>query len=201
MYGHRTALPACLVVALIAGGSLVAADSVAQRAASSREPIVVNSDSSNIDYGTNTAEFMGIVISQGDSRLTAERARAKGVGFTNSEWTFEGNVVIVREPRGLIRADQAILQFHEGELTQVTATGSPAYIEQRRSDSLQPGRGHADQITYDVKRGTVRLDGHAQLADERNEISAPVFIYNVRDEGLQADSAGKRWGVRIRMVP
>jgi lipopolysaccharide export system protein LptA len=167
MYRHRAALPACLVTALVAGGALVIAASVAQRPTTSREPIVVNSVTSNIDYGTNTAEFTGIEISQGDSRLTAERASATEVGFTNSEWTFVGAVVIICEPRGLLRADQAILQFREGELTQVTAIGSPAYLERRRTDSSGPGHGHADQITYDVKQHTIRLYGHAQLADER----------------------------------
>jgi lipopolysaccharide transport protein LptA len=219
----RSRLPACLVMALVAGGSLMSGASVApavterparespagsdslanrsvtQRPTASREPIVINSVSSNIDYGTNTAEFTDIMISQGDSRLTAERASATAVGFMNSKWTFVGRVVIISEPRGLLRADQAILQFREGELTQVTAVGSPAYIEQ--ADSLHPVHGHADQITYDVKQHTVRLDGNAQLADGRNEISAPVFIYNVRDEGFQADSPGKRWGVHIRIPP
>jgi lipopolysaccharide transport protein LptA len=201
MYRHRAALAACLVMALMVAGSLVTAASVAQLPTTSREPIVVNSVSSSIDYGTNTAEFTGIAISQGESRLTAEQASAAGVGFTNSEWTFVGGVVIIFEPRGLLRADQAILQFREGELTQVTAIGSPAYIERRHTDSARSGHGHADQITYDVKQHTIRLSGHAQLVDERTEISAPVFIYDVRDDGFQADSQGKKWGVHIKTLP
>jgi len=195
-------VPVGLVTALVAGGPLTAGPSVEQRPTVSREPIVLNSVFSNIDYGTNTAEFSDIVISQGDSRLTAERATTTGVGFTNSQWTFVGRVVIFSEARGTLRADQAILQFREGELTQVTATGSPAYIEQPAgTDSLHPGRGHADQITYDVKQGTVRLDGHVQLSDGRNEISAPVFLYNVRNEALQAESPGERHGVHMIILP
>jgi lipopolysaccharide transport protein LptA len=201
MYICRAALPACLLTACLAGGSLIAGAAVAQRPTTSREPIVINSVFSNIDYETNTAEFTDIVISQGDTRLTAERASATGVGFTNSQWTFVGRVVIVSEPRGSLRADQAILQFREGELTQVTAIGSPAYIEQGPKDSLRPGHGHADQITYDVKQGTVRLYGHAQLSDGRKEVSAPVFLYNVRDGRWQADSPGERRGVYITISP
>jgi lipopolysaccharide transport protein LptA len=201
MYTCRAALPASLpaslVTTLVAGGSLTAGASVAQRPTTSREPIVINSVFSNIDYGTNTAEFADIVISQGDSRLTAERASAMGVDFTNSQWTFVGRVVIIFE----LRADRAILQFREGELTQVTAIGSPAYIEQRRADSLRPRYGHADQITYDARQETVRLYGHAQLSDGSKEISAPEFLYNVRDEGLQADSQGKSRDVHIRIPP
>ncbi len=189
------------MAALIPGGPLIAGASVAQRPTTSREPIVINSASSNIDYETNTAEFTDIVISQGDSRLTAERASATAVDFTNSQWTFVGRVMIISESRGSLHADQAILQFRAGELTQVTAIGSPAYIEQPRSDSLRPGHGQADQITYDAKQDTVRLYGHAQLSDGHKEISAPVFLYNVREQGLQADSAGERRDVHITILP
>jgi len=190
------------VPVLVAGGALIAGAAVAQLPTASREPIVINSVSSNIDYGTNTAEFSDIVISQGDSRLTAERASATGVGFTNSQWTFVGRVVILSEARGTLRADQAILQFREGQLTQVTAIGSPAYIEQPRTDSGGRTRyGHADQITYDASQDTVRLDGHAQLSVGSDEITAPVFIYNVRDDELHADSPGGSRGVHMKIMP
>jgi lipopolysaccharide transport protein LptA len=196
MHMCRAALSGCLVVALVAGGALITGAAVAQHPTTSREPIVVNSVFSNIDSGTNTADFTDIVVSQGDTRLTAERASATAVDFTNSQWTFAGRVVILLEPRGTLWADQAILQFRDGEITQVTAIGSPAYFEQRRTDSRQPAHGHADRITYDPKQDTVRLDGHAQLSDGRDmETNAQVFIYNVRDERLQADSPGERRGV------
>jgi lipopolysaccharide transport protein LptA len=119
------------------------------------------------------------------------------VDFTNSQWTFVGGVVIIFEPRGSLRADRAILQFREGELTQVTAIGSPAYIEQRRADPLRPRYGHADQITYDARQDTVRLNGHAQLSDGSKEISAPAFLYNVQDDRLRADSPGESRDVHI----
>ncbi len=192
----RATLSGCLVAALVAGGSLITGAAVAQHPTTSREPIVVNSVFSNIDSGTNTADFTDIVVSQGDTRLTAERASTTAVDFTNSQWTFAGRVVILLEPRGTLWADQAILQFRDGEITQVTAIGSPAYFEQRRTDSRRPAHGHADRITYDPKQDTVRLDGHAQISDGRDmEISAPVFVYNVRDERLQADSQGETRGV------
>ena len=202
MHMCRAALPGCLVAALVAGGSLIAGAAVAQRPTTSQEPIVINSVLSNIDYRTNTADFTDIVVSQGDTRLTAERARATGVDFTNSEWTFAGRVVIILEPRGTLSADQAIVQFRDGQLTQVTAIGSPPYFEQRRSDSRRPAHGYADQIIYDAKQDTVHLYGHAQLSDGRKvEITAPVVVYNVRDERLQADSPGEKRGVHTTIRP
>ncbi len=201
MYMCRAAVPACLVLALVAAGPLIARGSVAQTPTTSREPIVINAAFSNINYETNTAEFTDIVISQGDSRLTADWASATGVDFMNSQWTFVGRVMILSESRGSLRADRAILQFRDGELTQVTAIGSPAYFEQRRSDSLPPAHGHADQITYEAKQDTVRLNGHAQLSDGRNEISAPMVLYNVREARLQADSPDEKRDVHITILP
>ena len=207
MHRRRAALPGCLVAALVAGGSLIAAasradEAVAQHAAISPQPIIINSVFSNIDYRTNTAAFTDIVVSQGDRRLTAQRATATGVGFTNSQWTFAGQVVIILQPRGTLWADQAIVEFHNSELTQVTAIGSPAHFEQRRTDSGQPTQGHADRITYDAKQDTVRLYGHAQLADGRSvEISAPVLVYDVQGDRLQAESPGQRRGVHATITP
>jgi len=106
------------------------------------------------------------------------------------------------EPRGSLSADQAIVQFRNGDLTQVIATGSPVYFERRRTDARGPGHGHADQVTYDATQDTVRLYGHPQLSDGSGvEISAPEFVYDVRDERLQADSQGERRVVHITIKP
>ncbi len=193
MHIGRAVFAGCLVAALVAGGGLIAGAAVAQHPTTSREPIVIHSVFSNINDETNTADFTDIIVSQGDTRLTAERARAKGVGFTDSQWTFAGRVVITLEPRGSLWADQAILEFRDGELAQVTATGSPAHFEQRRTDSRGAGHGCADEITYDAKQDIVRLSGHAELSDGNGvQISAPVFVYHVRDDRLQGDSQSER---------
>jgi len=193
-------MAACLVTALAFAGPLTGDTPAAPGPTGSRESIVINSVSSNIDYQTNRAEFTDIVISRGDSRLTAERATTTGVDFTNSQWTFRGRVVILSESLGSLRADQAILQFRDGELTHATAIGAPAYIEQA-SDSVRPQYGHADEITYEGVPHTLRLSGHAQLSDGRNEISAPAFLYNVRDQGWQAISSSEGRDIHIRVLP
>ena len=166
------------------------------------QPIIINSAFSNIDYRTNTAVFKDIAVSQGDTHLTAERASAKGVGFTNSEWTFASGVVIVWEPHGTLRADQVIVQFSNGEVTGGTAIGSPAYFEQQPTDADRPVRGHADRITYDAKQDTVHLYGHAQLSNGHNmEMSASVLVYSFRDERLQAESPDEKRGIHTTITP
>src|SRR6185437_6828443 len=63
-------------------------------------PIVINAAFSRVDYNTNRVIFSNITVSQGDTRLTAARAHAAGVGFANTEWTFEEGVTIVSpQPR------------------------------------------------------------------------------------------------------
>ena len=155
-----------------------------------------------MDEANNTADFTDISITQGNTRLTADRASATGVGFQNSEWTFAGRVMITLEPRGSLWADQAILEYRDGELTQVTATGAPARFEQRRTDSQRAEHGQADEITYDAKQGTVRLQGHAQIFDgQSTQITAPMFVYHVHNDKLQAISESGKRAVHITTRP
>jgi lipopolysaccharide transport protein LptA len=190
------------MAAIVAGASLIAGSAVAQRPTTSGEPIVINSVVANMDEANNTADFTTISITQGNTRLTADRASATGVGFQNSEWTFAGRVMITLEPRGSLWADQAILEYRNGELAQVTATGSPARFEQQRTDSQRAEHGQADEITYDVKQGTVRLRGHAQIFDgQSTEITAPMFIYHVHNDRLQAISESGKPAVHITTRP
>jgi lipopolysaccharide transport protein LptA len=190
------------MAAIVAGASLIAGSAVAQRPTTSAEPIVINSVVANMDEANNTADFTTISITQGNTRLTADRASATGVGFQNSEWTFAGRVMITLEPRGSLWADQAILEYRNGELAQVTATGSPARFEQQRTDSQRAEHGQADEITYDVKQGTVRLRGHAQIFDgQSTEITAPMFIYHVHNDRLQAISESGKPAVHITTRP
>ena len=195
-------VPRRRVAAIVAGASLIAGSAVAQRPATTAEPIVINSVVANMDEANNTADFTTISITQGNTRLTADRASATGVGFQNSKWTFAGRVMINSETRGSLWADRAILEYRDGELAQVTATGSPAHFEQRRTDSQSAEHGQADEITYDAKQETVRLHGHAHIVDgQSNEITAPMFVYHVRSHKLEAISESGTSAVHITTRP
>lgn len=195
-------VPGRRVAAIVAGALLIAGSAVAQRPTTSAEPIVINSVAANMDEANDTAEFTTISITQGNTRLTADRASATGVGFQNSHWTFAGRVMIISETRGSLWADRAILEYRDGELAQVTASGSPAHFEQRRTDSQQAEHGQADEITYDAKQETVRLRGHAHIFDRQGtEITAPTFVYHVRNHSLQAISESGTQAVHITTRP
>jgi lipopolysaccharide transport protein LptA len=165
------------------------------------------SGGSEVDFHTNEVILKNVVISQGNMRVSAEHARATGLNFANSRWNFEGNVRIDAEQRGNLRSDQAVVEFKDNHIARATITGRPAEFEQRRANSDQIARGHADQILYDVSEGTVRLTNDAWLCDGQNQISGPVLVYNIREQRIQALTAPDATGggadqrVHISIVP
>src|ERR1700751_5519942 len=76
----------------------------------SDQPINLDAASTEVDYRTNTLVFRDVVISQGSTRVQAEHARATGLNFANSRWTFEGKVRIDGEQHGNLRSDQATVE-------------------------------------------------------------------------------------------
>jgi lipopolysaccharide transport protein LptA len=198
---RRAARPDYLAAMLFVGGWLTTVAlpiwAAAQRPAAaakqtSKPPMVIDAGYSHVDYNTNTVVFRDVVVSQGDTRVMAERAHASGVGFENSEWTFEGNVQMVLQPRGTLSSDRAVVQFKNGRITQATATGRPARFEQPPSESRRAAYGSAEEILYDAAADSVRLSGSARLSDGRAvEVSGPLLLYDAREERLQAPSSGK----------
>lgn len=151
-------------------------------------PISLDAASSEVDYKTNTVMFKDIVISQGDTRVQADRAHATGLDFDNSRWTFEGNVRISGEQHGSLHSDQAVVEFRNNRIARATIDGSPAEFEQKRADSDQMARGHAKEIVYDVNDATVSLSDDAWVSDGRTEISGPLLVYDIRKQQVQAAS-------------
>jgi lipopolysaccharide transport protein LptA len=152
-------------------------------------PVSVDAASSEVDYKTNTVVFTNVIITQGTMRVQADHARATGLNFANSRWNFEGNVRIDGEQRGNLRSDQAVVEFRDNHIARATITGKPAEFEQKRANSDQVARGHADEILYDVNDGTVRLTDDAWLSDGQTEISGPLLVYNIRQQQIQAAAA------------
>ena len=156
---------------------------------SCRQPITLDAESSQMDYKNNAIDFRQVVISQCSTRVQADHAHATGLNFANSRWTFDGNVHIDAEERGSLRSDQAVVEFKDNRIARATITGKPAEFEQKRADSGQPARGHADEIVYDVSNGTVRLSNDAWLTNGQTEVSGSLLVYNIRGQSLQAGAA------------
>ncbi len=152
-----------------------AAAAAAQEAERSQLPIKVEARSSDFDYQKGVLAFDGITISQGEIRITAERAVASGLDFEDSRWEFSGTVRISM-PEAALASDTANVRFGRGEIQSATVTGGPATFEQRREDELAQGR--ANRIDYDLGRGAVELAGDAWLSDGRTEITGATLVYS-----------------------
>ncbi|MGH8220706.1 MAG: LptA/OstA family protein [Steroidobacteraceae bacterium] len=196
--------PECLAALLLGAAACDAqTHQSASRPREPQPPIAINAGFSRVDYNNDTVVFRNIVVSQGEMRLRAERAHASGVGFANSQWTFEDQVVIDLAPRGTVRCDRAVVTFHDNRITSATATGKPAQFEQHRAHSRAAGaHGRADRIVYDAKDDSVRLSGNASFSDARGlDVTGPLLEYDIRNERLQAASPGGRRGVHITVSP
>ncbi|HLQ07540.1 MAG TPA: lipopolysaccharide transport periplasmic protein LptA [Steroidobacteraceae bacterium] len=195
-------LAAALLSAAVAPG-VGAADAAAPPAPPpAQQPINLDAASTEVDGRTNTLVFTDVVISQGATRVQAEHARATGLNFANSRWTFDGKVRIDAELHGNLRSDQATIEFRDNHIARATVTGKPAEFEQKRTDSEQLARGHAGEIVYDVSDGTVRLTDDAWLTNGQNEISGSLLVYNIREQRLQAAaSPGTDQRVHITITP
>src|SRR5215469_4080734 len=201
--------PLCLALAQsVAQATGVPAD-VPGSDAQARQPLPINphekidldAKSQQLDYKTNTVIFHNIVVSQGATRVRADYARATGLNFTNSRWTFQGNVQIDAPPRGSLRSDQATVEFRDNQIAGATITGKPAQFEQQRAGDLGMEEGHADQIVYDVSHGTVLLSKDAWISDGHDEMSAPSISYSIREQKVLATSSGATQGVHITISP
>jgi lipopolysaccharide transport protein LptA len=171
------------------------------RPGAAQQPICVDAASSNVDYKTDTIVFKNITVTQGNIEVRAQKARATGLNVQNSEWTFEGDVRIDAPPRGSLRSDTATVEVRNDRIARATVSGNPAQFEQQRG-ALGIARGHADQIIYDVGGGTVSLVKDAWLSYGRNnEMSAPMLVYNIREQKVQATAKGSSQRVHITLTP
>jgi lipopolysaccharide transport protein LptA len=159
--------------------------------------------SSKMDYKGDTVVFEDVIITQGETKVQADRAHGKGLDdFDNSHWTFEGNVRINGEQHGSLKSDVAVVEFRNKAIARATATGNPAEFEQKRADNDEIARGHAREIVYDVTDGTVRLSTDAYVWDGHNELSATELVYNIREQHVEATGQPGTGGqVHFRIDP
>lgn len=142
-------------------------------------PIQLNASNTDFDYQNGVLKFESITITQGEVRITAERAEATGLDFKDSSWEFKGTVRI-RMPEAALASETARVRFSGGVIATAAVTGAPATFEQRREEELAQGR--ANRIDYDLQRGTVELDGDAWLSDGKTEMTGGKLVYSTANQ-------------------
>jgi lipopolysaccharide transport protein LptA len=164
----------------LAAVALIAACAAAA-AAQDREqlPIQLTASSLNFDSQKGVVEYGAITITQGQIRITADRAVTTGVDFEDSRWQFSGTVRITM-PDASLASETADVKFAGGEIESATVTGAPATFEQKRKDEL--ARGRANRIDYDLKRGTAEFAGNAWLSDGKTELTGETLTYSTANQ-------------------
>jgi lipopolysaccharide transport protein LptA len=159
-----------LAAALLAASALAAG-------AQQREqmPVQLKAASLNFDTQKGLVEYGTVEITQGDMRISADRAVTTGLDFKDSSWEFSGTVRITM-PDSALASDTARVRFTGGEIASALVTGGPATFEQQRKE--ERSEGHANRIDYDLKRGTVEFTGDAWLKDSRTEVTGATLVYS-----------------------
>lgn len=205
----RAAIPALVAAAVLGVDGASAATHIAAvnknsvpAPSKSARKLPIDLAASKIEYKGDTIVAQDPVITQGETKVQADRAHATGVDSDNPRWTFEGNVRITGEQHGSLKSDLAVVEFHNKYISKAVATGNPAEFEQKRSDIDEVARGHAHEIVYNVTDGTVRLSNDAWVWDGHNALSAPELVYNIREQHVQAAAQpGSGNQVHLRIDP
>lgn len=166
-------------------------------------PILLDAQSSEIDYRNNELIFRKIKISQGTMSVAAEQAQANGLDFDNSRWMFRGNVKIAVD-QGELTSNTAQITFVNKLLATAVVTGSPAEFSQHDAKTGKHVQGHAETIDYDVRKGIIELSKNAWLSDGQNEIRGESLKYNIvarRVIAAAADQNSQRVHIIITPPP
>lgn len=163
--------------------------------------ITLDAASSEVDYRSNTLLFRDVIITQGNIRVAAQRARSTGLDFNDATWTLSG-VVRIDVEGGALRSDEASVTFERNRIVRATIRGQQAEFEQKLKGG-GTARGRAGNIIYDMAVGTVTLREDAWLSDDgRSEIRGDQLVYNVREQRVQAGKpVGSSERVRIIIRP
>ena len=171
----------------------------AQSAAKPSAELVLDAASSELDYRTNTLLFQDLLISQGSTRVKAERARSTGLDFAASSWTLSGGVRLELEG-GVMSSSEATVIFRDNRVVSATVRGESTAFEQRLRNGNRAS-GKAREILYDSTTATVTLQGDALLSDGRNDIRGDKLVYDLAAERVSAGNTTSGDRVRITIRP
>ena len=175
-----TSRPEILAVVLLC----IAAGSAAGAQEREQLPIQITAELGlRYDSQKGVVEYGGVTITQGETRITADRAVTAGVAFEDSKWQFSGTVRISM-PEAALASDTAEVRFAGGEIASAVVTGAPATFTQKREDEQSEGR--ANRIDYDLKRGTVEFTGDAWLKDARTEVTSETLVYSTVNQRVNS---------------
>src|SRR5690606_34388678 len=156
----------------------------------------------NLSYVGNTGrvDVAGLVITQGDLKIEADKGSASRLDTERSEWRLEGNVRIsVRSVR--IAGDEAEFSLRDNRLEHFELRGGPATFEDLEPRHSGRARGTAERLTYDVADALIGLHGQAEGAVGQNIVVGCDLLYDIDEETFRSGSSECDRPFQIRIVP
>lgn len=156
----------------------------------------------NLSYVGNTGrvDVAGLVITQGDLKIEADKGSASRLDTERSEWRLEGNVRIsVRSVR--IAGDEAEFSLRDNRLEHFELRGGPATFEDLEPHRAGQARGAAERVTYDVNDEVIGLRGEAEGAVGQNIVVGCDLLYDIGEKTFRSGSSECDRPFQIRIVP
>ena len=150
-------------------------------------PINIDAESTGYLADESVLTFTKLNLSQGGISISADRGEASKLDFENSNWRFEGNIIINLE-NGRIESDFAHLEFEGHQIKIARIQGSPAMLLIDREAEVERTSAIANRIDYDFQRSLIDFTGNVSIQEGGNQISSEYLIYNIKDQSIQAQS-------------
>ena len=115
--------------------------------------------------------------------IEADRAE---LSHTAGRTVYEGNVKL---SQGSLRinADRLVITLQNGTVSELTANGSQAVLEQLISADKPPLNARADTIVYRVGDELLLLTGNALVVQGESTIASNRIEYLINSGGIKAD--------------
>ena len=163
---------------------------------SAAEDLALEIDADSSDCGTNLENCTltgNVVIKQGDANITADRLYS----ISENEWELSGNISINQTGMN-ISANQAKISLIQRQLQSFTLIGSPVSFRYLVGENSK-ANGQANNISFDLNKRMITLDGNAQLLEDGNVLKGEHIEYDLEAERLKADNQGKGDG-RVHLI-
>ncbi|MEH6455836.1 MAG: lipopolysaccharide transport periplasmic protein LptA [Cocleimonas sp.] len=118
--------------------------------------------------------------------------KTKGLGV------YEGNVSIVQGSLD-IRAAKIEITAPGGQITTITASGSPVKFQQKMDDG-KLAKGQANRVVYQVSNKRIVLDGNAAITQNNDRFASNHIEYSTSNGELKAGNKKAAGKSRVKAV-
>ena len=108
----------------------------------------------------------------------------------------EGRIVYlgaVRVEQGTLRvnAERMVVNYEEGKVVRITATGAPARYRQELDDDAGQVEADASTIVYHTRDARIDLQGNAHLEQQGNSLQGDLIRYDIVAGRVAAGAPGQ----------